>query len=87
MKKTETRQVSSEVITHLVCDACGLEAPMEGGFEAQEFLRYSAIGGFDSIFGDGHHINLDICQRCIKERLGDVIRVTPPRHYTQIEEG
>lgn len=75
MIKTAKKRIATTIITHLVCDGCGLEAPLEDGFEAQEFLQYRNTGGFDSIFGDMNQIEIDLCQHCVKKRLGDIIRV------------
>lgn len=51
------------------CDACKKEIP-----DTQETLHWSMIGGYSSIFGDGARMSLDLCQECIKDKLGAVIR-------------
>jgi hypothetical protein len=75
MIKTAKKRIATVVVTHLVCDGCGLEALVDEGFEAQEFLRYRNTAGFASIFGDMNQIEIDLCQHCVKKRLGDIIRV------------
>jgi len=47
--------------------------------EAQEFLSYSSVGGYASVFGDGAQVDFDLCQHCVKSLLGSAIRVTESR--------
>jgi len=42
--------------------------------EIQEFTHINFTGGYGSIFGDGDEIKLDICQHCLKEKLGQYIK-------------
>lgn len=51
-----------------ICDSC--QAKIE---DTQETLHWRMTGGYFSIFGDGVQMELDLCQECIKTRLGDVI--------------
>ena len=43
--------------------------------EIQEFIRIYNRGGYSSIFGDGAPIELDMCQHCFKDKLGQYIRI------------
>ena len=68
------------------CDVCGTtyeyptpEGSTEAVFEIQEFTRLNFTGGYGSVFGDGDNVRLDICQGCLKEKLGKYLRI--------IEEG
>ena len=61
----------------IACDKCGFEDDFKG-IEGQEFLRHSDGAGYGSVFGDGNRVQIDLCQRCVKEVLGQWIRVTPP---------
>ncbi len=45
--------------------------------EMQEFLHFRNTGGYGSIFGDEAKIELDLCQHCVKEVLGQYLRVGP----------
>ena len=45
--------------------------------EMQEFLHFRNTGGYGSIFGDEAKIELDLCQHCTKEVLGQYLRVGP----------
>ncbi len=56
------------------CDKCQksfTEGTTEGDFEIQEFLKIDYIGGYTSIFGDGEHVKLDICQYCLHDMVKD----------------
>ena len=70
--------VEREVIDSTTCDKCGLTAchSGEGVLDAQEFIHWRRTGGYTSVFGDGSVLELDLCQGCIKELLGEYIRVT-----------
>ena len=60
----------------LKCDCCKKEYPYRGDdFETQEFFTFFNEGGYGSIFGYRQIISLDLCQHCIKERLGDIINL------------
>ena len=78
MKLTQARSV--QVTTAIACDACGFEADANS-MDAREFLSHSAIGGYGSVFGDGSKISVDLCQHCVKSRLGDVLKIV------RIDEG
>ena len=81
IKKTERIQ-TADVIESIVCDICKKEyrtAKHPDGYtmdflEAQEFTHIKFTGGYDSIFGDSVSFECDICQHCLKEKLGDYIR-------------
>jgi len=62
----------------IVCDICGKEYSYDtlSILDAQEFISIHRIGGYGSIFGDGHPINMDICQHCFKKYVWDKINET-----------
>lgn len=84
---TQIKTIMEEVriVESYTCDACGVTVDPggEGMMEAQEWLHWRIWlhwrmrGGYASIFGDEADISLDLCQKCIKERLGDVLKVGP----------
>jgi antitoxin CcdA len=45
--------------------------------EIQEFIHIRNVGGYGSIFGDEVEIELDLCQHCVKEVLGQYLRIGP----------
>lgn len=44
--------------------------------EWNERVSINFHGGYHSIFGDGNVVEMDLCQHCVKEVLGQWIRVT-----------
>lgn len=78
---------STHVPTALVCDRCGRVAPLDSAtatqesasledyFEAEEFLRVDFVGGYGSVFGDEARVRGDFCQYCVKELLGEWLKV------------
>lgn len=78
MIKTTTEVISQERVTSIICDRCKLEYYIDNNndyMEIQEFLRIDMIGGYNSVFGDESTIKLDICQHCLKQTLGDYLRI------------
>ena len=77
MKINEKRQVTfdTEVTTAIQCDVCKKTFDVDKDIlEKQEFHEICFIGGYGSIFGDGAKIRCDICQKCLKEKLGEYLR-------------
>jgi hypothetical protein len=62
----------------LQCDRCNLEAEVEES-EFYEFTSIEFTAGYGSIFGDGNSIELDICQQCLKETLGQYLKISEPQ--------
>ncbi len=59
------------------CDRCGNEAERgEIGFTQMRSLGFDA--GYDSVFGDGNRVQVDLCEPCLKDTLGAWLRVTTP---------
>lgn len=78
MIKCQQVFVETQKETSITCDVCGKEYSIDDGvdvFEAQEFLRIDFTGGYDSVFGDGTKVQAEICQHCLKKRLGKYLRL------------
>jgi hypothetical protein len=75
MKKIRKKMVQE--ISGYVCDRCGREAAADNTneLEAEEFVSIERVGGYSSIFGDGNLISVDICQHCLKDVLGEWLRI------------
>lgn len=59
------------------CDICHkVFSCKDDIFETQEFVNIRFIGGYGSVFGDGDTVEIDICQNCFKEKLGEHVRIT-----------
>jgi hypothetical protein len=69
--------VKQKVFESITCDVCkkkfdDLEVDM---FEMQEVVHIQRTCGYGSVFGDENEIELDICQHCLKEKLGQYVRI------------
>jgi len=74
MIKYKNKKVKRQIATSIICDVCKKEYSYKNDsdiFEIQEFQHINFIGGYGSVFGDGALMKLDICQHCIKEKLGE----------------
>jgi len=74
MIKTIEKNQTINVIESIVCDVCKLEYKISEHDEIQEFTHIKFTGGYGSVFGDSIPIECDICQHCLKEKLGSYIR-------------
>lgn len=76
MIKQKEIQQTIKVDTHIICDVCKKEYSntTENIAELQEFKHLRFTGGFSSVFGDMVDNELDICQHCLKEKLGQFFR-------------
>lgn len=66
-------------VKQIRCDRCDRLAEVgdaELGF--QEFVSIDLKAGYASIFGDGNHVQVDLCQQCLKDVLGRWLRIDDP---------
>ena len=55
---------TGSVVNQIVCDRCGKEASRsETEFHEMTSIVFKA--GYGSIFGDGNHVEIDLCQHCL----------------------
>jgi len=76
MIKYKTEKVESKVLVSVTCDVCKKEffyESVQERMEIEEFHYIRFTGGYGSIFGDGASISCDICQHCLKEKLGEYL--------------
>ena len=65
------------VMHQIRCDRCGKEAERgEMGFTQMTSVGFNA--GYDSIFGDGNRVEVDLCDPCLRDTLGAWLRVKTP---------
>ena len=57
------------------CCVCKKEYADDDHMEIQEFLCIDFTGGYGSVFGDTCHVGGNICQHCLKEKLGEFLTV------------
>ncbi len=74
MKNYRTIQKSVDQLLEVVCDRCGKTISVDD-FSYAEILSIDTVCGYGSIFGDMHRLKLDLCQECVKDTLGQWLRV------------
>lgn len=74
MREYQPRTVQE--LAACTCDRCKLRLTPDDD-EWQERLSFDLACGFDSLFGDGNTVSLDLCKRCVREVLGQWLRITP----------
>lgn len=81
------KTVTTQELTAVVCDGCGLQASADGEYEFHEFISIAHHCGYGSIHGDGKQIEIDLCQQCFSDMCGDTLRVTDesnaPTEYSE----
>lgn len=66
-------------VKQIRCDRCDRLAEMgDSELEFQEFVSIDRKAGYASIFGDGNHVQVDVCQHCLKDTLGPWLRIDDP---------
>jgi len=68
LSRTEVLSISAKK-----CDRCGELSNIDDS-EFKEFLSIDHVCGYGSVFGDGERIAVDLCQRCVKNILGEWLR-------------
>lgn len=71
---TKKKIIEVEEFESIMCDIC--QTRYENPIEIQGCYQVRKTGSYGSIFGDGTTIECDICQHCLKERLGHYLRVS-----------
>lgn len=69
------KKVLQEVAVSGECDRCSRKMPKDSP-EFHERFSISYWAGYDSVFGDGNHVECDLCQHCVKELLGPWLKVS-----------
>jgi hypothetical protein len=70
------KAVTTQELTVVVCDGCGLQASAEGDYEFHKFISIAHHCGYSSIHGDGKQISIDLCQQCFADMCGNTFRIT-----------
>ncbi len=68
------------IISVKSCDRCHYHTEKDNP-EFHEFLSIDRLAGFDSVFGDGNRLKLDLCQHCVKELLNPWLFVSEPDSF------
>lgn len=73
------------VVDQIGCDRCGKEVHRsEPGFEQMTSIGFDA--GYDSIFGDGNRVEVDLCETCLQATLGTWLRVRAPWSFKNLSQ-
>lgn len=71
--KILAQHAQSEKIAYIECDRCGRKD--HDIIEVQEYLSWKNVVGYGGVpYLDGDTIEIDLCQYCVKEVLGEWIR-------------
>lgn len=73
MKTYKEIRTIERVLHFTNCDVCGKGIYP---YSLAEMVNISYIAGYGSVFGNRNRVELDICSNCLKEKLGEFIRVT-----------
>lgn len=69
-------EILKKELDSIQCDFCHkIYNKKDDLFQIQEFHSINFIGGYGSVFGDGNHVECDICQHCLKITLEGHCRV------------
>lgn len=77
MRIYSEQKIVTQVCTEIICDRCGTRIPEDNGTEWQEAYRIEFTGGYGSVFGDGNHVECDLCQSCLHTLIGKFAHTTP----------
>lgn len=77
MIEYKKKKVKKDYPHTFICDCCEKRLSVKD-IECQETLSIDHIGGYSSIFGDGSRVQCDLCQECVKQLLGDYLRIDDP---------
>ena len=78
----KVKKVEQKIAESITCDVCKKtyyyrkddnSNNNDDIMEIQEFLNINFRGGYCSIFGDDVLMRGDICQHCLKEKLGEYL--------------
>ena len=73
MINTKCEMISTDIIESIVCDVC--KKKYDDEWEIQEFIYIQHCGGYNSIFGDGSDIEIEVCQHCFKKMFEENYRI------------
>lgn len=70
--KKVVETIEHDVLDKVVCNICHREFDDETEIHEMHHVRFT--GGYASVFGDGTVVTCDICQYCMKEKLGEYLQ-------------
>jgi len=76
MKNKELVKIEVQKTKSITCDNCQGIFMNDDVDELSEFLYIDITCGYNSIFGDMNRVQADLCQYCVKDKLGSILRIT-----------
>ena len=77
-KQVQIKTIEPVSVVHQIrCDRCGKEAE-RGEIAFAQMRRLGFDASYDSVFGDGNRVELDLCEPCFRDVLGAWLRVRTP---------
>jgi hypothetical protein len=65
----KTEMVETQQLDKFICDRC--KQVVDNEIDLQEAYSIRFTGGYNSVFGDTNNVGCDLCQRCLKDLIGD----------------
>jgi len=83
MREMRERLVKqADEVYKYTCDVCGLVAERDSNpIEFGGFTSISKLGGYNSRIGDMYLFEIDMCEKCLLDLLGDYARVSQSEFY------
>ncbi len=69
----KNKKIEVDDLCGITCDVCKTKYEDPVGMGA--FFHLQKTFGYGSIFGDGNKIECDVCELCLKEVLGQYLRI------------
>jgi nitric oxide reductase large subunit len=76
MKEYKEIDFKKMIPISMKCDKCQKEFTKEDLIEWQEAYQFEFVAGFGSVFGDGNVVECDLCQSCLKDLIGEYVRIS-----------
>ena len=73
MKNYITKLEQVKYFDSLTCDRC--KKQINDSMQLQEAISLQFTGGYDSVFDDGATVEVDLCQDCLKDLIGEFCRI------------
>ena len=72
MKNTKEIEIKHWEVMSVKCDVCG--KTFTDVMDLQEMVSIAKYCGYASVFSDGQCYEIDICENCVKNLLGEYLR-------------
>ena len=66
---TRKQKITEEVVDGFKCNRCGAKYTTQDIVEFQEMFHWQTYAGYGSLWGDGNHVEVVLCQKCAYAQL------------------